>query len=279
MGIKCSLPYKYLDGFEIMRKDAFTFTLTTFVLGIFGFFLRWLQNVNGFEALTGLAIAGAKTTTVFLVYSVAALAGMVAMVLLWVRRRCTLSEEGAEALGCSTVFHTAIMWLFAAVIIISCLVLMFASDFARYPTMQRIMSALGILAGVALPFVLPRKKPEEGEGGGISGTAAIIPILFGCMWLVTAYRVHSENPVLWQYVIEVLAIAAATMGFYYTAAYFYGKAKPGRCLVTVQIAAYFCLCTMTDEHETAEAVLFAVTAAIMLLLQFVIVENAKKKEE
>lgn len=265
-----------------MRKDAFILTLTTFVLGIFGFFLRWLQNVNAFEPDTGLAIVGAATTTVYLFYTVAAVGVMLAMVYLHARRRYRLPEKGAEALVSGTIIHSAVLWLIAAVVVVLSLVLMFGSDFARFPTMQRVMSALGILAGLAIPFTMPRPKAEvEGEkadSAGIAGTAAVIPVLFGCMWMVTAYRVHSENPILWQYVIEVLAVVAVTMGFYYVAAYFYGKAKPCRCLVAVQLASYLCLGTLTDEHSTAEGVLFAAMAVLMLVFQFVIIENAKPKE-
>ena len=258
-----------------MRKDAFILCLTTVVLSAFGFFLRWLQNMNAFEPDTGLAIAGAKTSIAFIIYSLAALALLIAANRLYLGRRASL-QAAPESLHCPTVLHKAVLWLCAVVSAIAWLVLMFTADKADFPTLQRVTAALGILASASLPFIFPSAKAEEGKT--LAATAAIIPVLFCCVWLVCDYRVHSENPVLWQYVIEVLAVVAVTMSFYYVAAWFYGKAKPHRCLVAVQLASYLCLCTLTDEHSTAEGVLFAAMAVLMLAFQFVIIENAKKKE-
>lgn len=265
----------YLDGFEIMRLNAFVLTLTTFVAGIFGFFLRWLQNLNGFEADSGLAIPGAATAIVFTAYSVVVLALFIFEACFYFRK-LKPSILGAEALHAPDLVPTIVMWVLAAIMVISCVVLMFGSDFARYPTMQRMMSAVGIFAGISLPFILHRKA--DSEDAGLSAIAAVIPVLFYSLWLITAYRVESENPVLWAYAPEMLAIIAATLAFYYIAAYFYGRAKPDRCLVMVQLAAYLCLCTLMDDHAATEKLLFGVTAGAMLMFQYVILQNAKVKE-
>ena len=52
-----------------MQKNAFTLTIATFVAGIFGFFLRWLQNMNGFDD-AGLAIPGATISVTVTVYTI-----------------------------------------------------------------------------------------------------------------------------------------------------------------------------------------------------------------
>jgi len=200
----------YLDGFEIMRKDAFNLCLTTLVLAVFGFFLRWLQNMNAFDAETGLAAVGAKTSAVFVIYSFAALVLLVLANRLYLGRRSTLGTD-AESLQCATVFHKAVLWLCAVLGAIGWLVMMFSADQAPFPTMQRVTAALGILAAASLPFMFPSKK--EGEGRALASTAAIIPILFCCVWLVSDYRVHAENPVRWEYVVQILAIIALTMSF------------------------------------------------------------------
>ena len=169
------------------------------------------------------------------------------------------------------------MWAVAVVMAVSCIVLMFSSDFARYPTLQRMMSALGIFSALCLPFVLRRKAGSE--DGGVGGIAAVIPVLFGCLWLITAYRIESENPVLWSCALEILAIVASTLSFYYVAAYFYGRAKPARGIVMLQAAVYLCMCTLMDNHSGAEKVLFGCLAAAFLVLEYVLLSNVKEKEE
>ncbi len=255
-----------------MRNNAFTLTLTTLVAGIFGFFLRWLQNLNGFDD-NGLAVPGASIATVFLVYSILILAVFMVEERFYFRK-LNRSSLSAEALATPHFALTAVFWVMAGLMVIACLILMFSSDFARYPTMQRIMSALGIFAGLCLPFIPNRKTQSEDNSAG--AIAAIIPVLFYSLWLVTAYRIESENPVLWSYAPEILAIIAALVGFYYLAAYFYGRAKPGRCLVMLQLAAYLCICTLMDEHSGAEKLVFGVTAAAMLVFQYILIYNAEK---
>lgn len=259
-----------------MRKDAFNLCLTTFVLSIFGFFLRWLQNMNAFEPETGLAIAGAKTSVAFVIYSLAALALLVAADRLYLGRRCSLGKE-ADSLQCSTVIHKAVLWLGAVLAGIGWLVMMFSADQAAFPTMQRITAALGILAAASLPFVFPSAK--AGEGRSLAATAAIIPILFCCVWLVTDYRTHSENPVRWEYIVQVLAVAALTMSFFHLAAYFYNKARPQTCLLFCQIAGYLSMCSLIDELAAVKKLVFAAMALTMLTAQFIIIENGKAKEE
>ncbi len=258
-----------------MRNNAFTICLTTFVVGIFGFFLRWLQTLNGFDE-EGLAIPGAATAVVYLVYSLLALCVFVFIAHVYLRKK-SLSDKAAEALYVDNFIPGALMWAVAVVMAVSCIVLMFSSDFARYPTMQRMMSALGIFSALCLPFVLRRKAGSE--DGGVGGIAAVIPVLFGCLWLITAYRIESENPVLWSCALEILAIVASTLSFYYVAAYFYGRAKPARGIVMLQAAVYLCMCTLMDNHSGAEKVLFGCLAAAFLVLEYVLLSNVKEKEE
>ena len=255
------------------NTNAFTLCLVSFVAGIFGFFLRWLQLLNGFE--DGLAIPGATIATVFALYSLVVVLLFAGINLLLLKKR-SFSTDPCVALTAGNIIPRLIMWAVAALMAIACLILMFSSDFARYPTMQRLTAALGIFAALCLPFLLRKKGSEE---AGFSSSAALIPVLFGCLWLVTAYRVESENPILWSYVLEMLAIVAVTLSFYYIAAYFYGRAKPLRCVFSMQISTYLCMCTLMDSHSLGEKLLFGCLAAAMLVLEFVLFCSAAEKAD
>lgn len=259
-----------------MRKDAFNLSLTTLVLSVFGFFLRWLQNNNAFEPDTGLAVVGAKTSLAFVAFSLVALVLLVLANRLYLARRCVPETDGAAALSCPTVLHKAALWLCSGLVALSCLVMMFTADKAVFPTLQRLTAALGILSAAAFPFVFPGRKAEEGSAMG--GIAAIIPILFGCLWMLNTYCANYENPVLWQYVVRMLAVIGATMGFYYLGGYYYNKAKPWRSLVVMQMSVYFCAATLADDHSGMEKLLFAAVALSLLTTQFILIENSKAKE-
>ncbi len=263
-------PLFYLDGFDIMRTvNAFTLTLASFVAGIFGFFLRWLQNLNGFDD-NGLAVPGANITAVFVVYTlIVILAFVLEEKILF--RKLHRSSLAAEALKMPNFVIRALSWVIAAIMVLGCLIYMFSSDFSRFPGMQRITSALGIFAGLSIPFIFGGKSEKEGGHGTV---ASLIPVLFGCLWLVTSYRIQSENPIRWAYAPSMLAIIALLLSFYYIAAYFYGKPKPGRCLFALQLCSYLCIITLIDGHSLAETLIFASGAAAALCLQFSILHNA-----
>lgn len=257
-----------------MRKNAFVICLSTLVAGVFGFFLHWLHILNGFEE-SGLAIPGALTATVYIVYSFVALALFIVIARV-LCRRWELSREGCEAIRGDKFIPRAALWAVAAIMALACLILMFSSDYAPFPTMQRLTAALGIFSAVCLPLIPNRKA--EGEENTVAPIAAVIPVVFGALWLVTAYRIASSDPVLWSYVIGVLAIMASTLAFYYIAAFFYGRAKPATALVMLPTAAYLCLCTLMDSHSFPEKLLFACLTAAFILFEYLLIDGMKEKE-
>ena len=142
--------------------------------------------------------------------------------------------------------------------------------------MQRIFSALAILAGVSLPFLLGRNASRSDS---IGGTAGVVTVLFACFWLVFSYRVNSEDPVLWGYCVEILAIAATTLAFYQLTAYFFGRAKPSRALFLVQLAAFLDITTLSDERALGFTAIFAACAVFLLMAAFILISNLREKPE
>lgn len=260
-----------------MQKNAFTLTIAAFVAGIFGFFLRWLQNLNGFDD-AGLAVPGAAISTVVVVYSIL----VVLLFFLEERfyfRKLKRSEIAAEALALPSFIIKALLWAAGIILVIGSLIYMFSSDFSRFPAMQRITGALGIFAGLCLPFLCQRKNAAQ--EGGSAMISSLIPVVFACFWLVTAYRIESENPVIWAYAPHILAIIALLLGFYYIAAYSFRRAKPSRCLFFLQCSAYFGIFTLMDQLATAETFMFIACSGASLIFQYVIIhngENAAKED-
>lgn len=255
-----------------MRKDALTITVATVVLGIFGAFLRWLQNINIFEE-SGLAVPGAGISTVFVIYSLAAFAVMVLIVLVWLKRY-DRATGAAEALHTFTVAPAILTWVFCAAFVIAALTLMFAADNARYPMLQRYLGAAGIICGFCFPFIPGRRGKTE--VGSMSRAAAVAATLFYCYWLIFTYKLDAENPVLWACGPEVLAVVSSVLAFYYITAYFYKRAKPNTTLIIVQVSSYLNLCALSDERRLSLNVMFAVSAAMMLLFEFILIANMKE---
>lgn len=256
-----------------MQKNALPITLATLVAAIFGSFLRWLQTRNIFDE-SGLAIRGAAISIIYAVYTVLVLAAICVLAAALLKH-CSAPKEADAALADPTVFPFAAAVALAAVFICCAVVAMFTADSGKYPIMQRIFGAFGIFAGLCLPF-LPGKK--SGGHSSFSGTAAVVLTLFCCYWLVFDYRLNAENPVMWAYAPELLATIATTLAIYHIAAYFHGRAKPRPTLITVLAAVFFDISVVFDARALWLTGLYAVSALMLLIIEFLLLSNLKESD-
>lgn len=259
-----------------MRKEIIPVALTvaTLIMGVFGAFLRWLQNMSIFEADTGLAKSGASISFVLVFFSLLMFAGMIAAVELLLRP-FEKPETAADALHTNTLIPGILAWVCAAIYAVCALRLMFSAGETSYAVFQRLFGAAGIIAGACFPFLLGRGT--ETKPGTISVAAATYLPLFCSFWLVFAYRVNGENPVLWAYAPGALAIAATTLAFYHVCAWFYHRANPKAALVFLQLAAYLDILTLADERAIEKSAMYFACAGMMLLLEFVALRNLRSK--
>ena len=247
-------------------------TLATLVLSVFGAFIRWLQTRNIIDEVSGLAKSGAGLSVVLVVYSLFVLAVVVAAAQM-IRRRFRTETEATAALGSESKVPGILLIVFALVFVIAALLVMFTADAARFPMMQRIFGACGIFGGLCFPFFLAKR---DGTVNPSSRTAAVILPFFYLFWMVFAYKTNADNPTLWVFAPEMLALAASTIGVYQVAAYFYGRAKPTATLIALQLAAYLNIGVLFDRRSIALTLMIAISAALMMVLYYVLVSNLKE---
>ena len=264
-----------MDGFMIMQKNALAVTVSTVVMGVFGTFLRWLQDRTIFDAETGLAERGAAISVVCAIYFALAFFAMLALVVFWLRRYEKVPGAG-EALRARTALPAVIAWALFAVFAVGGLMQMFSAADAAAPRFQRIFGACAILAAACFPFLAGGK---EGQPHPLGRPASAILALFSCLWLVFYYVVNEQNPVLWSYAPEILAITASTLAFYYVCRWHYGLAKPNAALLFVQLGAFLNLCILPDSRPLSATAMFAAAAALLLTLEFLMVSNLREPEE
>lgn len=241
--------------------------LITAAAGVFGAFSRWLQNINAFEPDTGLMTPFAKTTVFMAAYLIAAAGLFAALALIWTKRfACEKTPE--LALRPSTFAPGLLCRLCGLVMAAMGVALMFYAPMQRHPSLERVFAAAAIFSGAAV-MLLPFKTDGSAGGRGMY----LVPVLFSCVWLVCCYKNNAENPVVWAFLVEVLAVAATVLAWYELAAYFYGRANPFAALFFVQCAAFIDITTLSDERGAAMTVMFACHAALMLMFEFLLVKN------
>ena len=253
-----------------MRKDALTLMVIIVTTGIFGFFFRWIQTLNGFEAETGLPVHGAGSTGLVTVYFLLAAVLFAVMAALYKGRYRLLKT--AEALRPATAAANVLCRTAGVFTAVICTALMITAGGERYPIMQRLFAGAGICGGGALYFVCAGgKKYPAGR------YAAPVLTLFLCLWLVRSYKFNAEDPAVGHYAVEILSLVFTTLAWYALSAFYYDRAKPARTMFTLELAIFLDIAALADSHGILTAALYVIQCAALLCFFFLLVENMQKK--
>lgn len=258
-----------------MRKTAITATVASLVLGVFGIFLRWLQNRTVFEE-SGLATPGAPVTTVCVIYALLAAAAIAAAATLWTRR-CTPAPKAAEALRAATVLPRLLGWLVCAVFVLAGVALMFSAGSASstlFQRLQRVMGAATVIAGPCFPLLFSRGE----EGSALGAPAAFYLPLYFSYWLVYCYQTEvAQDPVTWHFLPEILGLIAAALGVYHVCAWYYIGGRPRGAICSLSLGIFLLISTLPDDRSNVIKALLIATAAILAAMEYVLVENLREK--
>jgi len=265
-----------------MKKNVLPITLATLVVSIFGAFLRWLQTRTLFDEF-GLPVRGAGISVVYVIYLLLAFV-CICVFVFYGLRKFSAAEDAATALTVRTAAPVVISCVLAVILVYSGLTAMFSASqmeassihWVSFSFMQRIFGAFAIFAGLCLPF-LPAKR--TGGHSSFSPAASIVLILFCCYWLVFAYCLVAENPSIWTYAPEILAVAATTLAFYYLAAFFYDRAKPKRALTAVLTAVLLNSSVIFDTDRPYFTGVFFVGTLFLLMMAYLLLENLQEIKE
>lgn len=261
-----------------MRKNILL-PLLTLLAGAAGFGLRKWQLATGFEALTGLAVPGAPAAVVLAVFS----AAVAALLFL-------LTRKGEKALSWDVLYAAGRQNSLAATALILSAVLLLASGgtelvaqsingflpasgdtpFARIAS--RLLPPLRIVLCVgALPCIFLWARALLRGEGGTENLAVLEPCLLLCVWLISTYQLRSADPVIQDYLYEVLAIVTALLGLYFISGPSFGNGRPRSALLFCLLGTYFSLVTLADGHLLADAlrylfaILYLFTHALLIL--------------
>lgn len=257
-----------------MQNEAYKLTGFTAVIAALGFLLRWLQNMNIIDPVTGLAVRGAPIS-VLMVALIVIVAGVLIGYTVYLRRY-DVSVVAEEALRGHTFLFTVFGVLIALLLAVSGVMQLLDAGNMLWPTVHY-LCGLGTL-GAAIGVLLLVTGVSDPEKAGARRMGSAILVLFGCLWLIAIYKDAAADPVIWHFAIEVLAVCAALIAFYYLAGYQFGEPKPMVTVFFCYFGAFLCIVSAIDEHTLAESVSYAAVALLLLMWGFVLVENFKKSE-
>lgn len=251
--------------------------------GAFGVFFRWLQLQMGFNEL-GLADPSLLHWAVVLFVLIAAVVFSV-----FIRRfQKQLFYLPAEF---PLAFRNEGRWFLIARIAAGLLLcagaglLFLQSDADQNAADFRTLAILGGLSGLAYPFWLGSANREPAPKTGLLCVLSFIPMLFLAAWIVICYKLNTINSVLWSFLPELCAVAAAMFAFFRLGGYIFGRPQWRKCLFSCMFAAMLCILVLADERYLGMQVMFASLALQLGLCCWIMVKNLElgeappKKEE
>lgn len=262
-----------------MRKHALTICCCTGVLAAFGAFFRWVQNQVSFEEKTGLAVSGSAWP-----YLVAAWIVVAAVVLgvqclrLKNQQRMHQPETFAEAFGGASRISGVLAWVFGVLMALGGVILLVTLPAAELQRpLLRVLAVVAIAVGVSFPMQL--RGAAERETTAATAAAAALPIVLFAFWLIVSYKINITNPTISAYAVEILALCAATIGFYQIAGFAFGRPKAVRSVFWCQFAAFLCLMTLSDSRYAGAQCMFAAAAGMLLLQSWLVVVGTRPMSE
>ena len=255
-----------------MQSEAYKLSGFTIVISAVGFLLRWLQDMRILNAETGLPENAPISFWVAGIILLAA-AGLAVFVLRL--KQFDAPAEPEKALAGRTPVYGAIGLLPAAVLALSGIYRIILPGDVLWPTMHRLCGAMTVVGAFgAGHLAMNIAKPEQDAA---RRRGVMILMVFSVFWLVTGYRDAATDPIVWRFVVDIVAQCTVLLALYYLSGYFFHAAHPWWTLFFCHFSAFLCIMSAIDQNGLAQSMAFGAMAAQMLIWGFVVTENLKTK--
>ena len=243
--------------------------------------LRLMQMRFGFEAETGLPVRGS-------VWGLGLAAALAVLALVWLLavRPFPAKDTPTVAQAFPMTGRKAVLALLAAgllLVAVSGMVwvvtalrpapLVMAADGTLSPaalpggitpSTMLFLGAVTLVMGLSLLPAVAASLAGREPSPGCSGTLLLVAPVCLVVRLVLVYRIHSVEPAVSRYAVELLAMVCLTMAFYRLSAFGCGVGGSRRFLRYAGWAVMLSLATLADGHGLADTLFYLGTALTLL---------------
>lgn len=258
-----------------MQKKPLEITCYVAGAGAFGVFFRWLQDQLAFDE------AGLNEKSVFnlLVPLVA-----IASILLFrsflrgmKEQKLTIADDYCQALFNPGKLFALLRVLAGLVMAAGGVLLFLETETDPNVKVIRVIAVLAILSGLSFPLILGAANYEYLPQELLVRIGQMLPVLMYAVWLLLCYLANAFNSVPWSYAVEVFAVIAAMMAFFRVGGFAFHVPDGFRALFAVMVGAMLCIMALADERYTGFQLIFLSSAGMLLLYEWALVRNMKKK--
>ena len=245
-------------------------------LGAFGAFFRWLQMQVARDAETGMMDSSILSILVPLTILCAAV-----LFYLRLKKLCdggkALPTEFYAALKGSSVLCPVISWVIGVFTAIGGVVTMLNVTLDAQRGLYIVIAALGILCGLSFPLICSAARKRYSPG--LTSLFMTLPVIMYCLWLIACYKANSNNPNLWVYAIEIIAVCCIITAFYYTAGFPYGRAKPRWAAYFCMMGAFLGFVTLADGRYLGLQIMLLGSVGMLIMENWLIIQNMRDKDD
>lgn len=249
------------------------------ISGGFGIFMRWAQNLTAYEKGTGLYISANAWGSVIAILILAFAAGLAFYIYKYAYLEGLASPKGYRDAfkiesGPGEIAHRVVWMLITILSLAASLLIYKDADETRYPSMLLVLSVLVFLNSIAFPLTaISMKNPAKPMFLRI---AFLIPIATVSFWLLYTYRADTVTPAVWRYAIEIPALCASLLGWFFISGYAYGRESDYLTIIFSVSGAFLCIVSIPDSRILGLNLLYFVNAAQLLFFVFVQAHNMEK---
>lgn len=255
-----------------MRSEAIKLSGFTIVLSAVGFLIRWLQDMRIANAETGLP-ANAPITWLLAIVLIAVAA--VLFLLVKHLRQFEAPMTGDYALKGHTPVYGAISLLPAILLGIAGLVRVLHPGDVLWTMTHRICGVATLLGALGSGIIAVNAAKPDKMANCRKG--AVLMLIFACFWLITGYRDAAGDPIVWRFLVGILARCAVLLSIFYLCGWFYNSPHPWLTIFSCNFAAFLCIMSAIDNSTLAESITYAGMATQLLIWGFVPVENLRTR--
>ena len=258
-----------------MRKSVLYPTLAL-VLGAAAAALRMWQRTSGYDE-SGLPVPFALPSIVLAVFLLLC-AGAILYAAL---RRPKALEEQKNALPQGDL--PALLLAAAGVLVLIAGMLSLLDFFRSYLAFSQVLYATqreqrealrvflsnslltGVLALACVPTsvaLLVRARKAKQGAAEFRTFPVMMPSILGWLWLIDVYRGHTSNPILWDYVLLLLAVVALLAAAYERAGFALGVGKPRRSVFSSLAALILSVAALPDCGGMSNALILLALAVL-----------------
>lgn len=258
-----------------MQKKPLEITCYVAGAGAFGVFFRWLQDQLAFDEA---GLNERSLLNVFVPVMIIASALVFRRFIRQMKRgKLYAPESYCEALFNPGRLFTALRWAAGFVMAAGAVLLLLKSETDPHADLIRVLCLLAALSGLAFPLVLGAANYEYLAHETLVRIGVILPVAMYALWLVLCYLQNAYNSVVWSYAMEIAALIAGMMGFFRAAGFAFRVPDGHRALFGVMMGAALCIMALADERYTGMQLILLSSAGMLLLYEWVLVRNLKKK--